>query len=118
MKKIIFIIFLSIIVKCSNACDCDSIIGKEQARHVFKGKVLSVTKVESPYIQYEIMFEVKKRIKGHIKARKVKVNVDCLLSMCCGIPFKKDELYIIYTYLKNGTLYTGACTESYKVGSK
>ena len=103
--------------KSSNACDCDSIIGLKDAKSVFRGTVLSVTRIDSDFVRYEIVFKVKHKMKGKIRGKKITVNVPCLLDMCCGIPFKEGEVYIIYTFIKNDMLYTSACTESKKIFS-
>lgn len=115
MRKIILITLVLIYCNNSNACDCDSIIGIESAKDVFIGKVISIRRIESPFIRYEISFKISKKIKGDIRMKKIVVNVPCLLEMCCGIPFNKKDKYMIYTFLREGMLYTNLCTESRKL---
>jgi len=115
MRKLLFIILLMTQFKISNACDCDSLIGINDAKSVFKGTVLSVIRKDSDIVRYEIVFKVKKKIKGRIKGKRITVNVPCLLEMCCGIPFKEGDNYTIYTFIKNEMLYTSSCTESKRI---
>lgn len=115
MKKLILLLLFGLKIGSSNACDCDSIVGLKDAKAVFKGTVLSVIRIDSPFVRYEIVFKVKQKIKGRMKGKKIVVNVPCLLEMCCGIPFKEGENYVIYAYIRNERLYTGACTETRKL---
>ncbi len=115
MKRLLLLVILLVgQLKSTHACDCDSIVGKKGAKTVFKGTVYSINRIDSDFVRYEVVFNVKRKMKGRIKGKKITVNVPCLLDMCCGIPFKEGESYIIYTFMKNGMLYTSACTESKK----
>ncbi|HEX7845453.1 MAG TPA: hypothetical protein VF476_06580 [Chitinophagaceae bacterium] len=115
MKKNLLLILLLSSVKITHACDCDSIIGKKDAKSIFKGTVYSINRIDSEFVRYEVMFKVKQKIKGKIKGKKITVNVSCLLDMCCGIPFKEGDSYIIYTFIRNNMIYTSACTETKKL---
>jgi hypothetical protein len=115
MKKIIIFLLLIVTVSRSQACGCGSITGLKDSKSVFKGEVLSVTKFDSEYVRYEILFKVTKSIKGKIKTKKIVVNVSCLDEICCGIPFKPGDRYVIYTFIRNDMLYTGWCTETHKL---
>lgn len=114
MQRLFLLILLTCYLKSSYACDCNNIIGKKGAKSVFTGTVYSINRIDSDFVRYEIEFVISKKIKGRIKTRKITINVPCLLEMCCGIPFKEGDNYIIYTFMRNGMLYTSLCTESKK----
>ena len=115
MRKVMIFLLLIVTIASSQACDCDSIKGSKDAKSVFRGKVLSVARIDSPFVRYKILFKVSESIKGRIKAKKIVVNVSCLQDGCCGIPFKQGERYVIYTYIRNNMLYTGYCTKTHKL---
>ena len=115
MKRNLLLILLLSGLNIAHACDCDSIIGKKQAKIFFKGTVYSVNRKDSEFVRYEIVFMVKRKVKGKINGSKITVNVSYLMDMCCGIPFKEGDSYIIYTFIRNGMVYTSSCTESRKL---
>jgi hypothetical protein len=115
LKKVMIFLLLIVTTASSQACDCDSIKESKDAKSVFSGKVLSVTRIDSPFVRYKILFKVSTSIKGHVKAKNIVVNVSCLQDGCCGLPFKQGEWYVIYTYIRNNMLYTGYCTETHKL---
>ena len=99
------------------SCDCVSMVGLKEAKSVFNGKVLSVIRIEQPYIFYRVEFKVEQYIKG--KKRKchksIKVNVPSLQEGGCGIPFKVGDKYLVYTYIEDKMLFTSNCTETRKI---
>ena len=107
--KYLFLLFFCIIHCCVNACDCNTIKGLDGAKAAFKGKVVKVTKVESEYRRYEITFTVVKRIKGMKRKKLIVIEVPCLEVGCCGVPFKNDEVYIVYAYGEESRLKTNLC---------
>ena len=54
-------------------------------------------------------------MKRKIKGKQIVINVPCLLDLCCGIPFKERENYIIYTYMEENLEYSSYCTLSRKL---
>jgi hypothetical protein len=91
-------------------CDCDTVIGKDGAKSIFEGTVMSVNRIDSDFVRYEIGFAIDNKIKGRIKGRKIIVNVPCLMDGCCGVAFSENTKYVVYTFVKNGLLYTNGCT--------
>jgi len=117
LLKLLFTLGILSLSYTGYSCDCVSIVGLKGAKSVFNGKVLSVVRIEQPYIFYQIEFNVEQYIKG--KKRKchksIKVNVPSLQEGGCGIPFKVGERYIVYTYLEDKMLFTSNCTETRKI---
>jgi hypothetical protein len=115
MKGILLLMLLLGRLNITNACDCDSLIGKKDAKSAFKGTVYSINRIDSDFVRYEVVFEIHRKMKGHIKGRKITVNVSCLMDACCGVSFKEGDSYIIYTFIRNGMVYTSACTMNVKL---
>lgn len=117
LLKLLFTLSILALPIIGHSCDCVSMIGLKDAKSVFHGKVLSVMRVEKPYIFYQIEFKVEQYIKG--KKRKchksIKVNVPSLQEGGCGIPFKVGDRYLVYTYLEDNMLFTSTCTETRKI---
>lgn len=118
MKANLLLLLLLLFGNYSRACDCDSIVGKKDAKKVFEGKVLGIKRIEEPFIRYEITFQVSKMIKGKIKGRTIIVNISCLMVACCGLPFEINDNYIVYTFLDEDMLYTSLCTSTKKLNKK
>ncbi|PZR25217.1 MAG: hypothetical protein DI535_18990 [Citrobacter freundii] len=115
MSFILFFLLLNGHNHLKTFCDCDTIIGKKAAQHVFEGRVTAITRIDSDVVSYEVAFRVERKIKGRIKGKKMVINVPCMLEMCCGIPFTENERYVVYTFIRNGKEYTSACTLTSKL---
>lgn len=98
-------------------CDCHAVIDKDAAKNIFEGTVVSVNRVDSGFVRYEIGFTIDKKIKGRIKGREIIVNVPCLVDGCCGVAFSENTKYVVYTFVKNGMLYTNGCTLTKPIGN-
>jgi len=96
-------------------CDCSQIYGYNEAKFVFTGKVIKVSKKEKPYRDYKIKFSVISVEKGTIKLKKVKIHTGCLLESCCGIPFAVDSLYQVYVIERDKNNFTNSCTLTHKI---
>lgn len=113
MRMLILILLL--ICYSSFACDCVTVVGLKDAKHVFEGEVLKIRRTEVPYIRYEITFKISKTIKGDLVNDTLIVNTPCLNAGCCGIPFEVKDKYRVYTFIRYDKLYTGECTETIKL---
>jgi hypothetical protein len=118
MKGILLLMLLLGWLNIAYACDCDSLIGKRDAKSAFKGTVYSINRIDSDFVRYEVVFKVQRKYKGQIKGRKITVNVPCLMDACCGVSFKEGDSYIIYTFVRYGMVYTSECTMNKKLRDK
>lgn len=116
IKRYCLLAFLVLLCSISRACDCDRIVGANTAQYVFKGRVIEIAGIDSPYRRYDIKFEVFKVLKGKLKRKAViTISAPCLDVPCCGIPFKVNDRYKIVAFTKNNRLYTDLCTETEKL---
>ena len=114
MKYILFL-FLLVQTNYSYCCDCNTIIGLNEAKIVFEGELIQIKRITEPIIRYEITFQVSKIIKGKIQNDVIVINTPCLMDACCGIPFEFTAKYRVYTFEKEGMIYTSACTATKKI---
>jgi hypothetical protein len=114
MKALILISLLIIHCNCYG-CDCNSIAGLYEAKSVFKGEVVAVKNVNDSGWHTEITFKIFEVIKGEIKSNFFIVDSpNCPYDACCGIPFKVNDKYIVYTVLRVGYKheFVNICTET------
>ena len=120
MRNIILLLLLTFSVR-SYACDCERIIGMNEAEKVFEGEILAINRVDSVIIYYEVKFKVQKVIKGEIKSETVELIVPCLNVGCCGIPMSINDRFVVYATTEDighnvgKRLYTYECTETKKL---
>jgi hypothetical protein len=112
-KSLLFIIFL-FTIKVAFSCGCEDVFGLDESDLVFNGRVVSVDRVDTTFIDYAITFKVEKVVKGKLSKQKVIVHTPCLSVACCGIPFEKNENYIVFATVKSNYYYTDACTATNK----
>ncbi len=114
MRVAILILLLIIQYNCYS-CDCNSVVGLKEAKSVFTGEVIAINKIDDSLLYYEITFKITKVIKGEIISQTIIVNAPgCLFDACCGIPFKLNDKYMVYTFLRKPFKheYVNLCTET------
>jgi len=113
--SILLLFFCLSVLNRASACDCDNILDKKEANFVFTGKVISITRIDTPYRKYEIAFRICKIIKGKEDRKEIKIYTPCLLEACCGIPFTIGDNYYVTAFLKDDVLYTNDCCATNKI---
>ena len=111
MSVLILLSLLTSICGEAIACDCVSLVGYDEAKIVFIGKVLDVTDVGPN----KITFKVYRFKKGRKRSKEITIYTPCSSVACCGIDFQKDEVYKVYAYEENGELHTDDCTATHKL---
>ena len=114
------VVFLSLFVTNneSQACDCTYLIGLKEAKAVFTCEVLSIKRIEQPYIFYEVRVRIKEVFKSNEKCvadKELILSVPSLEVGGCGIPFEIQQQYIIYAYVEDGKLWSDACTNTRRI---
>jgi hypothetical protein len=110
--KLFFFILTLFISGRSLGCDCTSNIDAGSAKTVFVGEVLNVQRVNDATIGFAITFKVRSVSKGKVKTKEKIIFVESLTQAGCGVDFKLNQVYEVYTFEESGLEWTGLCTET------
>ncbi|GAA4329558.1 hypothetical protein [Flaviaesturariibacter amylovorans] len=101
----------------ASACDCIGAGGLDKADVAFKGTVLRVRRIENGGGSYVVHFRVQEWFKGRQYTRTLFIETPCLSKVCCGIPFKRGEVYEVYAKNEPDRMVTSACWKTKRVGT-
>lgn len=119
--SILISLLLLMLAGFSYGCDCNMMFGLQESNAAFKGKVLSIKRMDSVIIYYEVTLKVDSVLKGEIRSVNVSVVVPCLFDGCCGIEMQTGDVFWIFAYEEDmgyGTgkkLRTDQCWATHKV---
>ncbi len=121
MKTIVSVLLLLLSFCSSYACDCNTISGLKECDVAFSGKVLSIQRVDSIIIYYEITFKVDTVFKGKITSKNVAIIMPCLQDGCCGILMHINDKFAVFAFNEDmgysigKRLQTNQCWETQKI---
>jgi len=121
MKTIVAVLLLLLSFRDSYACDCNTIKGLKECDVAFNGKVLSIQRVDSVIVYYEITFAIDTVVKGKISNQNVTIIMPCLQDGCCGIPMHINDKFAVFAYIEDvgynigKRLQTDQCWETRKI---
>lgn len=121
MKKLILsVLFISISIILIS-CSCGEIKklteeGVKKSPNIFIGKIINI---EIDSINYEIIatFLVSKKIKNIAKNDTIKI-ITSSSGASCGLGFKINQKWYIFSYEYENSLYAGLCGRSVKLNDR
>ncbi|MEN0094707.1 MAG: hypothetical protein AAGB30_04960 [Pedobacter sp.] len=117
-RTFVLIAFILTKLQLSVACSCItfgplSIKDFNESQAFFIGRVTAIQTLVNPtdYNGVEVTLEVKEIFKGFTNLKELKIYT-ASNGAACGLPFAKNEEWLIDAYLANGKLATNMCTRS------